>query len=382
VAPPTPPTYADTRLLWQADPILVLATQLRTTSVIADLARLRTRIAGMFADFQVRAREGGIEASRIAQATDVLSALIDHVVTSMPWGADAGWRSVGKSSRSSSSRRPAERLLEIARDCASDVGLSELIVIALGLGFDKRSRGVDDPQIEQLLDQLMKRHWKVRTPAEQRLSPELPASVQHRKAWTTWLPLWVSALAVAALLAVLFFALELSLGATSDRLYARLAALQSPAAIARRPLLAATPRLAGALATQVEAGNMFVRDEIDRSVIVVPDAKLFDADSPTLRPRSADVLRPIVTALLRTPGRIQVIGHTDGTAPRSARFPSEWEFSVDRARTVQAALRELGIEASRITYDGRANIEPLLPDDRARAVSGAGRVEIVLLAGR
>jgi flagellar motor protein MotB len=125
-----------------------------------------------------------------------------------------------------------------------------------------------------------------------------------------------------------------------------------------------------------------VRDEIDRSVIVVPDVQLFETGGATLRPAGIDLLRPIAAALLRTPGRIQIIGHTDGTTARSARYPSDWELSVDRARAVQEALRNLGIAPSRLGYDGRASIEPFRVDDRTRAIDGDGRIEIVLLAGR
>jgi hypothetical protein len=49
---------------------------------------------------------------------------------------------------------------------------------------------------------------------------------------------------------------------------------------------------------------------------------------------------------------------------------------------VQTALRGFGIDAARVAFDGRANIEPLRADDGARAVSGNGRVTLVLLVGR
>jgi hypothetical protein len=43
---------------------------------------------------------------------------------------------------------------------------------------------------------------------------------------------------------------------------------------------------------------------------------------------------------------------------------------------VHDALRALGIAASRMGYNGRANIEP------SSDAGGNGRVEIILLAGR
>jgi type VI secretion system protein ImpK len=227
----TTPAHKGPRLLWEADPILVLVTELRATSLMKDLERLRARLVRKLGDFQDRARNDGLDPLRVAQATEVLSALIDHVVTSMPWGADAGWKSLGGSR--SAARRPAERILDVARSAATDSGVSELVCVALGLGFDKRSRGADDAAIEQVLASLTQLHRAKGSARELRLSPDMPASSARRRAWTSWLPLWVSSLVVAALLAVLFVLLSQRLEATSDRLSARIAALRAPAIAAR-----------------------------------------------------------------------------------------------------------------------------------------------------
>ncbi len=371
------PGSSGTRLLWQADPILVLVTQLRATSFVKDVARLRTRIVGMLQDFQRRAQADGVEPVRVARAMDVLCALVDHVVASLPWGADAGWRALGKSG-SASGRRPAERVLDVARVSTSDAGMCELICVVVGLGFDPRSRGVDDSAIEEMMAELTKTH----THGGLRPAPASSASVGQRKAWTSWLPVWVAGFVIAALLAVLFFVLVLSLGARSDEVYARVAALNVAAVSPRRPQASATPRLADPLAQQVAERKLFVSDEIDRSLIVVSEARLFEPDTARLAFQSADVLRPIAAVLQNIPGRIQVIAHTDAAVTRSARYPSDWEFAVDRALAVDNALRQLGIEPSRLAHDGRANVEPLAADDPARSVTENGRVEIVLLAGR
>jgi type VI secretion system protein ImpK len=368
---------AGARLLWDADPILVLVTQLRTTTAVADLNRLRSRIQTLLHEFQERARSHRFESARVARATEVLGALVDQVVTSMPWGADVGWKSVA-ASKSASRERPAARVLEAARASTSDAALRELVCVVLALGFEKRGRGAEDTQIDQVWEQLTKLHGR---PADTRLSADATTSVARSKAWTSWLPLWVSTLVVAALLAASFLVLVLSLGAMSDRVYANMAALRGPTP-SQRGQAAAEPRLASALAGAVSARQVFVRDEIDRSEIVIPDEKLFARDDATLRPDATSLLQAIAAALQRTPGRIQVIGHTDGTVVHSARYPSDWDLSVDRARAVQTALRGFGIDGERLAFDGRANVEPLGADDGARAVSGNGRITIVLLVGR
>jgi type VI secretion system protein ImpK len=366
------------RILWAADSLLALVAQLRVTGFLSELPRLREKIAVKLSDFQTRARSAGIDAARAAQAADILAAVIDHVVNSMPWGADAGWQSLA----SGAAGRPEQRLLETARASSSDAGLCELLQVALEVGFEKRGQGVEDPQIEQLRQLLASRHPSPAAALGRELSPGWQRFVARGKPLTSWLPLWVSSLAATALLALLFVGLEVSLGTKSDRTYAAIAGLNGPVAAKSVPLPAPQPRLAGALAEPLAAQTLAVRDEIDRSVIIVSDAKLFEPGEAALLPQSAGLLRNIAASLELAPGRIRIIGHTDAGEVRAARYPSDWDLSVDRAHAIAQALHDLGVESSRLGFDGRAGVEPLMPGDPARAVSGNGRIEIVLLAGR
>lgn len=380
----------EARLLWQADALLALLPQLRATGFVADLARLRERLSAELGAFRSRARADGIASNRIDQATEVLATLIDHVVTSMPWGADAGWRSLGAATAPAPERRvapsPSQHLLELARTSSSDADMQELIGVGLALALDGRS-DAEQTQIERVRAQIPLQDSQRGAREPQELSPQWQSPAAG-SAGSSWLPLWVSTLGATALLAVLFFVLELSLGARSDRLYARIAGLHGPIALAPHPLPASLPRLAGALSEQISSRSLSVRDEIDRSVIVIPGTRLFEPGGATLRPEGATLLRPVAAALQGTPGPIQVIGHTQGGLNRSARYPSDWDLSVDRARVAQEALRGLGITASRLSADGRADTEPAaidraaVADQQSARVGGDGRIEIVLLAGR
>jgi type VI secretion system protein ImpK len=370
-------TAAGDRLLWAADTVLTWGSHLRSSAAVGDLARVREQLRSALREFQSRARAAGSGPQRVAQASAVLAALLDHVVTSMPWGAQAGWQSLAAHSATAPAGRPALQLLEVARASPSDAGLNELIAVVLALGFEARTASADTAVIDQVRAYVTQ---PTANPASLTgLSPRWRAAVARGPALSGWLPLWASGLAAAALLAVAYVGARVSLGAKSDGLYARIAALQVPES-APRPLPAAEPRLAAPLAAQVGAGALAVRDEIDRSVIVIPEAALFPAGEATLAPNINAVLGPIAAALQGEAGRIDVLGHTDGTLVPSARYPSEWELSVERARAVAAALRALGVAASRLTYDGRADVEPLL--GAAGGFGGNGRIEIVLLAGR
>ncbi len=372
------------RLLWVADAVLALVPQLRATGFVSDVARLRQTVAVMLRDLPERARRDGIDSTRIGQAIELLAALVDHTVTSMPWGADAGWQSLTSASPPEGAARGAlssgQRLLDVVRVSSSDGGMRELIQVALALGFDEASGDADEVQISQVRAELARKPEHA-VPAELELSPHGQSSVERGSRLTGWLPLWVSSTVVAALLGVLYFGLELSLAAKSDGLYARMAAMNRHASPVPQRHAGAQPRLAAPLAAHIVAKRIAVSDEVDRSVIVVPAVQLFTGGSTQLQPAGVPLLRSIAAALQRTPGRIQVIGHTGGGAVRTARYPSDWDLSVDRARGVEEALRGAGIEPARMTYDGRAGIEPLSGEGQSD-VDDDERVEIVLLAGR
>jgi len=375
-------------LLFEADALLALAPELRATTCLTDLARLRANIAEMLREFEVGARVRGVNPERRAKARAVLCALIDDVVSSMPWGADAGWEPMGTSLAAKDGQDvtdgPVQRLLHVARDASADRDLQELICVALALGFDGRARGAaaGAEELAQIRAQLAAQLRGNGPDAGPVLSPHWRGAAGGGSALASWLALWVMGLVTAALLAVLYFSLILSLGAKSDRIYAQIAALRAPASATPRPLPESQARLAAPLSTDIAAHRISVRDEIDRSVVVLPGGGLFEPGTAKLLASGSEPLGRIAAALQRAPGRVLVAGHTDGKSARSAQYPSDWDLSVDRARAVHDALRGFGIEAARLRYDGRADTEPLAVTDGTGFIPGNDRIEIVLLAGR
>ena len=380
-APPGP-----NALLAEADELLSLVPQLRSTAQIADLAQLRTRIAGLLQHFDERLRQRRVVPGQAQKAHFVLCALVDEVVESMPWGAGGRWErlnplkaAVGQVAGGATVRMFAQ----LADDRSSSRDLRELVYVALALGFDARGRGaavggVDADQARSRLAEMLKRKSDA---APQSLSVRWQPAVGRASALGSWLPLWVGTCVVGALLAALYFGLALALGSQSDRVFGQIAALRLPAPVAAgaAPAAPASSRLAPLLsATQ----GVQVRDEMDRSVVTLSDEILFEPATANLLQAGADSLRPVAAALQGQAGRVLVVGHTDRNSEPSARFPSNWELSVERARTVHDALLLFGVPAARMRYDGRADTEPLPPAGANQPPVHSGRVEIVLLAGR
>jgi chemotaxis protein MotB len=101
-------------------------------------------------------------------------------------------------------------------------------------------------------------------------------------------------------------------------------------------------------------------------------------------PGSAEPTRPMLAALQRLAGvlkrgeySVAVVGHTCDLPVRNEQFTSNWELSSERARNVAFRLiRYGGVSAGHCTYVGRADTEPVAPNDTAAHRARNRRVEL------
>jgi type VI secretion system protein ImpK len=78
------------------------------------------------------------------------------------------------------------------------------------------------------------------------------------------------------------------------------------------------------------------------------------------------------------PGTILVTGHSDDVPIHTARFPSNWELSTERARSVAGLMTTKLREPGRLRAEGVADSEPLAPNDSAANRARNRRVAIVV----
>jgi len=74
-----------------------------------------------------------------------------------------------------------------------------------------------------------------------------------------------------------------------------------------------------------------------------------------------DRVAQLVTVLGNSNYRVEVEGHTDDVLVATAQFPSNWEFSAQRASAVVRFLTPRGVEADRMIAIGMANTQPKVP---------------------
>jgi len=120
-----------------------------------------------------------------------------------------------------------------------------------------------------------------------------------------------------------------------------------------------------------------VKDLDNRSIITIKGDGFFDPGSATVAAEVRPLLVRIAEALNSVPGQVQVVGHTDSQPIRSVRFPSNWHLSQERAKAV-AQLLSATVQPARLTAEGRADAEPVAPNDTPANRARNRRVEIIL----
>lgn len=375
-------------LVAAASPLLNAVPQLRASTTHADPAGLRETLARGIRAFEARATKEGIQPQHVLAGRYILCTFIDEMVAGTPWGGSGVWNKhsllVVFHNEAWGGEKVFQLLAKLAQKPGENRDLLELMYVVLALGFEGRYRVVDNgrSQLEQLRERLLAMIEKERGPYERDLSGHWKGMAIKRP-MLLQLPMW-AVLAVLGLAAVgLYLGLSTRLNSLSDPVFADIQSIRikGPVQQPQPPLPAAKPRLAAFLAPEIKAGKVSVADFGDRSVVTIRGDGLFEPGGTTVTPDVLPLLARIADALAAMPGNVLVTGHTDNQPIRSARFPSNWHLSQERAEAVQALLAAT-VDPARVTAEGRADSQPIggnaTPAERAKN----RRVEITLFIAK
>jgi type VI secretion system protein ImpK len=385
---PGAPSHGLNPLLAAANPLLMLATKLRHTRQVADVGTLRASLVQGVRDFAAAAQTQGIAPERVMAARYVLCTLLDEAAADTPWGGGGAWARHSLLAEFHNESFGGEKVFQLMARLAekpdANRDLLELIYAAVALGFEGRYRVVEGGKaqldaVRARLAQIVRQQQGSYPPALAQRWAGTPAP--SRKA-LGWLPLAVVAAATLLLLGGLYAAFAYNLSGRADPVYAAIQGLRLPPPVAPVAQPAPQPRLAQFLQSDIKANLVAVRDEVDRSVVVIRGDGLFAPASATLASDREALMQRIGEALAKLPGPVVVTGHTDNQAIRSITFPSNWHLSDARAATVKQLLAQSGVAADRIRAEGRADGEPVAPNDTPANRGLNRRVEITLMASR
>ena len=133
------------------------------------------------------------------------------------------------------------------------------------------------------------------------------------------------------------------------------------------------------LRSMIDAGRLSVRIRKGRMLISLPNDVLFDSGSAVLKRAGQDAVAQVAQALAGFSDRqFLIAGHTDDKPIRSARFPSNWELSTERAVVVTRFLISKGMKPDSLGAVGYGEFDPVVPNDTDDHRAQNRRIEIQL----
>lgn len=107
---------------------------------------------------------------------------------------------------------------------------------------------------------------------------------------------------------------------------------------------------------------------------------MFPRGSSAMYTHTRKVFELVAQVIVEMPQQIAISGFTDSTKYSGRTDYGNWELSADRANATRRVLIEKGLSSDRIArVVGKADMEPLLPDDPTNAKNR--RISLILLRG-
>lgn len=371
-------------LVASANALLNLIPQIRAMASNSDPEGFQRLLLANIREFERGAGVAGVPIETVIGARYCLCTVVDEAAAQTPWGGSGVWPKfsllVALHNETWGGEKFFQLLAKLVQTPHQHIDLIELMYFCLMLGFEGRYRVIENgrSQLETLKARLLALIESTRGDRSSALSIRWKG--EERKAAPPWtmVPLWV-ATALALLLAFLLFLwFNYRLAAQSDALFASINSIRFPKAIAA---VAAVdkPRLRQFLEPEIREGLVEVIDQADRSTIILRGDGLFDPASTNVKPRYVQVIERVAIALNEVPGRVVVYGYTDTSPIRTARFPSNWHLSQERAQSVSEMLVRTVRDSTRVRAEGRGEADPVATNATSEGKARNRRVEIILL---
>ena len=389
------------RLVEAASPLFFLATQVRNTTSHPDVMGLRERFVTDLSRFDQVSRRSGESAELLADTRYALCTFVDEAVLNTPWGSDSKWQEESLLSTFFNETWGGDRFFRILDEAkqqpARNIALLEVLFVCLVLGFEGKYHVLERgrARLEEVQDDLFRILRAQRGELERELSPHWRGVDSGANRISSYLPLWVLAAIATALLMSIYLAFRFALSGASYPVFDALSRIgrdrlqQNPVELVTVIESVAEPqeplpppvsklRLTDLLQPEIDLNLLSVNQDGLKSLIRIHTDTLFSSGSATVAPRFFTILERIARALDQVEGKIWVIGHSDNVPIHTIQFPSNWELSRARAVNVMTEMSKYIRNPTRLTPEGRADTEPLVPNDTASNRALNRRVDVIL----
>lgn len=386
-------------LVSAASPLLWLAGRLNESAPPEDIPEFRGRVMDEIRNFETAAMAKDVPDRLIRVSRYALCAVIDDIILSTRWGASSGWASSSLVSILYNETWGGERfydlLSQVMQQPDQNIDALELMAICLSIGFSGKYRVAEggQGQLQRLRQDLYRTIRRIRGPYERNLSAAWQTMpVPHRAPISMAAP-WAAALLLLLLLAGLWAFSSISLRASVERSAEQIRGLvpSIPVMVERAgipdipepvPPVRKTQieRITEALAVEIAARRIEVATVDDKVVIRMLGAS-FPSGGLDLALTEDPLIAKIGAALDPEPGPILVVGHTDNV-PVGAGSPlgDNMAISVARARSAAQMLQKHVEDQSRVSFEGRGETDPIVPNSSAEERARNRRVEFQIPA--
>jgi type VI secretion system protein ImpK len=387
------PAIGNNPLATAAAPLLALAVRLRSTAAVANVEALRARVIDEIRGFERRVSAANLPRETMRGGHYAICATIDDVINNTPWGTSGQWAAQSMCRSFHNDVAGGERFFDFLGHFQKEPGrytdVLELMYLCLSLGFEGRmrvsQRGASE--LNRTREGLFNLLRQNRGEPERALSPQWRGLEAPHRPLTSVLPAWVIAVAVAAVLTLVYVVFVFLLNDRSDSVSDKFALLPPAGPVTLNIAAPAPPpvqrdelvqRLSTFLEPEVKAGLVTVSGTPQTAMVRVRGNDLFSSGTATLNDKYLPLIGRIAAALDKEQGSVLVIGHTDNVPIRSLRFPSNFQLSVARAETVRDLLRHNVTERREISAEGRADGDPIASNSTPEGRAANRRTEVVL----
>ncbi|HUB16935.1 MAG TPA: type VI secretion system protein TssL, long form, partial [Acetobacteraceae bacterium] len=374
---------------------LQLLGRLRSTYSQPNVDDLRERTIQQIRTFEREARDGGVPMEQLRPAHYALCASIDDVVLNTPWGSTGAWGARSLVVTFHQEVRAGERFFVLLGQMREQPGtflpLLELMYLCLSLGFQGQYRlSPRGPgELERIREDLYTIIARQRSQVpDAALSPRWQGVNAPYKPARAVVPSWVMGVAAVAVIGILFVWFSAGLNAASDDAFGHMLAAplsHMPNIQRAAPVRPPPPPPV----VEPEPLYVFLKPEIDQGLVTVlgthampivriRNTGLFASGSAVVSAKYVPLLHRIGEALKREKGPVDVVGYTDNQPIHTVQFPSNYQLSKSRAEAARAIIVEALGDPGRVTAEGKADADPIAPNNTAEGRDQNRRIEVTL----
>jgi len=390
-------------ILRSAGPLLLMLGRLRVALARASFASLMEQVSDAIKFFEKDIRSAGISEAQANTAKYLICATADDIVQNIPTEDRHVWTQYSMLSRFFGERtggvRFFDELTRLKQDPLVNYGVLELQHTCLALGFQgiHRTSAGGVSELQQIQRDLYETLRRVRPKVYRELSPRWQGQKLASQTAKLRVPWWGVAGFAGLVLFGLYFVLLYLLTGDVDAAATRMSTLldSGPLSIRRAVYVPPPPppppppaqcgptqlqRIQASLAVEIAAGKASADQTANQIVVRVGNIILFDSGSATVLDQFKPIAARVAAALDKEAGYIKVIGHTDNTPIGSSnvRFPSNYQLSVERAKSVATLLKPALAKPERLQTDGKGETAPIADNKTPEGRAKNRRVEIVI----